>query len=135
MQYEYAVIPAPAKGEKSKGSKTPTDRYAVAFASELNRMAEEGWDYVRAETLPSEERSGLTGRSVVYHNLLVFRRVLAAKTQPVAPAAELPAPEQPAAAPAPAEAPKPAAPISQPAKAPAPAGNSAPAAPDTPDKS
>ncbi len=37
-------------------------------------MSAEGWEYVRADVLPSEERSGLTGRTTVYHNVLVFRR-------------------------------------------------------------
>ncbi|MBC9247079.1 DUF4177 domain-containing protein [Paracoccus sp. 11-3] len=75
--YEYNVIPAPNRGEKDKDAKTPSDRYAVAFTAELNRMAQDGWEYIRADVLPSEERTGLTGRSTVYHNLLVFRRLIA----------------------------------------------------------
>lgn len=77
-QFEYTVVPAPTRGEKTRDAKTPGSRYALALSSELNRMAREGWEYVRADVLPSEERSGLTGRSTVYHNLLVFRRSLAA---------------------------------------------------------
>ncbi|WP_295049610.1 DUF4177 domain-containing protein [uncultured Paracoccus sp.] len=103
--YEYNVIPAPVRGEKAKDAKTPGDRYAVALTAELNRMAREGWEYVRADVLPSEERSGLTGRSTVYHNLLVFRRAV-----PVASAgtmARQPQPEYPAAA-SPVRAPEPA---------------------------
>ncbi|WP_304616925.1 DUF4177 domain-containing protein [Paracoccus sp. (in: a-proteobacteria)] len=91
MRYEYAVIPAPTRGEKARDAKTPTDRYALALAAELNRMAADGWDYLRADVLPSEERSGLTGRSTVYHNVLVFRRLQA----------------EPAAAPVPVIAPEP----------------------------
>src|SRR5690606_33864208 len=48
-----------------------------ALTMEINRMAQAGWEYVRAETLPCEERSGLTSRTTVYHNVLVFRRALA----------------------------------------------------------
>ena len=40
----------------------------------MNAMATDGWEFQRAETLPSEERSGLTGTKTVYHNMLVFRR-------------------------------------------------------------
>lgn len=76
QQFEYKVIPAPDRGEKARGAKTPGDRYAQALTSVLNRMAHEGWDYVRAEMLPSEERSGLTRKTTVYHNVLVFRRQL-----------------------------------------------------------
>lgn len=75
--YEYTVIPAPDRGERAKGAKTASERFAIALTGELNRMGAEGWEYLRAEVLPTEERSGLTGRSTVYHNLLVFRRAVA----------------------------------------------------------
>ncbi len=74
--YEYKVVPAPAKGQKAKKLRQPIDRYALALSTVMNEMAGEGWEYVRAESLPSEERTGLTKRSVVTHNLLVFRREL-----------------------------------------------------------
>ncbi|MDN5569459.1 MAG: DUF4177 domain-containing protein [Paracoccus sp. (in: a-proteobacteria)] len=72
--FEYSVVAAPNRGEKDKDAKTPTDRYALALTAQLNSMAAEGWEYLRADVLPSEERSGLTGRTTVYHNMLVFRR-------------------------------------------------------------
>ncbi|TGN58663.1 DUF4177 domain-containing protein [Paracoccus liaowanqingii] len=78
MRFEYSVIPAPTRTEKSREAKTPTDRFALTLTAELNRMAAEGWEYLRADVLPSEERSGLTGRATVYHNVLVFRRPQAA---------------------------------------------------------
>lgn len=83
-QFEYKVVPAPDRGEKAKGARTPSDRFAQALTTVLNAMARDGWDYVRAEMLPSEERSGLTRRTTVYHNMLVFRRALApgAATEP-----------------------------------------------------
>lgn len=74
--YEYTVIPAPARGEKTKGAKPGIERFAATLSEALNDMARDGWEYVRAEVLPAEERSGLTSRSTVYHNLLVFRRAL-----------------------------------------------------------
>ena len=76
--YEYTVIPSPSRGEKTRAAKTPADRFAHALAQALNGMAAQGWEYVRAETLPAEERSGLTGRTTVWMNVLVFRRPLAA---------------------------------------------------------
>ncbi|WP_299909209.1 DUF4177 domain-containing protein [uncultured Paracoccus sp.] len=106
MRYEYTVIPAPARGDKAKGAKTPVDRFALSLTAELNRMAAEGWDYVRAETLPTEERSGLTGRSTLYHNVLVFRRPVAALETAAPPlAASQPQPEYPVSA-TPARAPE-----------------------------
>ncbi|OCX66059.1 hypothetical protein BFP70_08065 [Thioclava sp. SK-1] len=77
QQYEYKVLSAPAKGEKSRGLKTGVERFAQTMADTLNRMATKGWEFQRAETLPAEERAGLTGKTTVYYNLLVFRRALA----------------------------------------------------------
>ena len=63
-------------------------------------MAANGWEYVRAETLPCEERSGLTGRTTVYHNVLVFRRPLEA-AEAARPAAPVPGTLPPGTAPRP----------------------------------
>lgn len=98
MQYEYTAIPAPTRGEKAKDAKTPTARYALALTAELNNMAKDGWEYLRADVLPSEERSGIAGRNTIYHNLLVFRRAVAVAdpvpaTQPEPVAATNPAPQ------------------------------------------
>jgi hypothetical protein len=121
-QFEYRVIPAPLRGEKAKDAKTPTDRYSVALTTELNRMAQDGWEYVRADVLPSEERSGLTGRSTVYHNLLVFRRNALAPAAAALPARQ-PQPEYAAAA-SPVRAPEPV-PVLPQAAAPQPSDHSA----------
>lgn len=121
--YEYIAIPAPARGEKTRGAKTGIDRFAATLTDTLNRMAGDGWDYVRAETLPAEERSGLTSRTTVYHNLLIFRRSLAAAQPMLDPVRAAPEPA-PAPVPEPAPAPEPAettppvrAPFSQPMRA------------------
>lgn len=84
MAFEYTAIPAPTRSEKAKEVKTAADRYALTLTAELNRMATEGWEYLRAEVLPSEERSGLTGRSTTYHNLLIFRREKTVREKPAA---------------------------------------------------
>ncbi|WP_417723894.1 DUF4177 domain-containing protein [Salipiger sp.] len=108
--YEYKVVPAPAKGEKAKGIKSAEGRFAFAIERVMNDMAAEGWEYQRAETLPSEERSGLTSSQSVWRNLLVFRRPVAPAAETVAPTVAAPAVAAPAvsapvvAAPAPAPA-------------------------------
>ncbi len=104
---EYRVEPAPRRGTKAKGLKTAEDRFAAALTAKLNEMAAEGWDYLRADTLPCDERSGIAGRSTTYHSVLVFARAKAEEAKAEAPAA-LAAPEAspPAALPA-AEAEKP----------------------------
>lgn len=75
-RYEYKVVPAPQKGLKAKGVKTVEDRFALSIEQVLNQMGEDGWEYLRAELLPSEERSGLTGTTVNWRNVLVFRRAI-----------------------------------------------------------
>ncbi|MGB8623407.1 MAG: DUF4177 domain-containing protein, partial [Paracoccaceae bacterium] len=77
MQYEYKVVPAPAKGEKAKGLRSTEDRFAQALSSLMNRMGRDGWEYQRADTLPCEERQGLTGKTTRFQNMLIFRRPLA----------------------------------------------------------
>ncbi len=72
--FEYKVVPAPGKGVKAKGVKTPEDRFAHGLQELMNELGAEGWEYQRADTLPSTERSGLTGHHTVWRHMLVFRR-------------------------------------------------------------
>lgn len=76
-QYEYKVIAAPTKGKKAPGIKTAEGRFAHAIEGLINDLAAEGWFYLRADLLPSEERQGLTASQTVYRSLLVFRREIA----------------------------------------------------------
>lgn len=100
VRYEYQVIPAPTRGLKVKGLKAPEARFAYAMQEVLNEMAADGWEFLRAETLPSTERSGLTSSTTVFRNLLVFRRP--ATGEEVEPAEELyEEPEEPEAEPEP----------------------------------
>ena len=106
--YAYRVIPAPRRGLKGKGVGSGNDeRFAHALEVTMNEMGRAGWDYVRADTLPSEERQGLTGRTTVYQNMLVFRRVLdaVAVAQPEPQAVAVPQLAAPVAAPSAAAAP------------------------------
>lgn len=75
MAQEYKVVPAPRQGEKAKGVKTTADRFALALSNLMNQMAAEGWEYLRADTLPCEEVTGLTRRvSSSFQSVLVFHR-------------------------------------------------------------
>lgn len=75
--YEYKVVPAPVKGLKARGVRSAEGRFANALEETMNKMGSDGWEYQRAETLPSVERSGLTGSTTTYRNMLVFRRARA----------------------------------------------------------
>lgn len=73
-QYEYHVLPAPGRAEKVRGAKTPAERFAGTLTQIMNAMAAEGWEYVRADSLPCEEGKMFRGRTISQYNLLVFRR-------------------------------------------------------------
>ena len=87
-RYEYKVVPAPRRGERVRGVKAGEDRFAIALTNVMNTQAAAGWEYLRTETLPSEEREGLMGKTTVFQNMMVFRRLNA----PAADAATPPTP-------------------------------------------
>ena len=102
--YEFRVVPAPRRAEKAKGVKGSEAQFAHTLQTLMNQLGADGWDYVRADCLPCEERQGLTGRTTTFQNVLVFRRALdvEARDMPAAPPPVIAAP-----APAPAvEGPK-----------------------------
>jgi hypothetical protein len=94
--FEYRVLPAPAKGRKAPGVKGAAERFAHTIEEAINRMAREGWEYLRSDILPSEERQGLTSTHTVYRSVLVFRRARAAPA-PDADGTAAQAPPEPAA--------------------------------------
>jgi len=91
-KFEYKAVPAPTRGTKAKGAKTTEDRFAVSMTDLLNEMAVEGWEYVRAETLPCDERKGLTGSQTTYQNVLIFKRFLHTSRPLTLEVEDLPAP-------------------------------------------
>jgi|GEM_PF-381041 len=127
-RYEYKVVPAPSKTRRIKGMKTVEDRFAFGMEMLMNDLGAEGWEYLRAETLPCEERSGIRGRTTEsIKHMLIFRRSLDdAAEQPRALLRDYsseppPAQMSTAAPPPPMRAPVPApAPISAPRTAPPP---------------
>lgn len=104
-RYEYKVVPAPTRGLKARTARTPETRFALGVETVLNAMGAQGWQFLRAELLPSDERHGLTGTVQHWRNLLVFSRAIAevaAEIGSLAPGADPqpappPQPEPPAA--------------------------------------
>jgi hypothetical protein len=89
QRFEYKVIPAPKRGEKARGVKTTEDRFAYALTHLMNDLGAEGWEYVRADALPCEERVGFTGTKTTFLNVLVFRRMIGAATEEDRPSTRL----------------------------------------------
>jgi hypothetical protein len=101
QRYEYKVVPSPRRGTKAKGAKTTGDKFAAALTELMNAEAREGWEYLRAESLPAEEKPGMLRSTVeVYQSMLVFRRELAPATPAPAPAPVATVPPLSAARPA-----------------------------------
>lgn len=81
--YEYKCVGAPEKAKRSRGAKTRTDRVAHAMQELINREAVNGWEYLRTDLLPVEEKSGLFSRSSEAHRaVLVFRRSVGEARRP-----------------------------------------------------
>ena len=77
-RHEYKVIPAPRRGTKSREAKTTEDRFALTLSNLMNELGRDGWEYVRSETLPTEERAGFMKTRVVEQTMLIFRRTMGA---------------------------------------------------------
>ena len=91
MTFEYKSGSGTDPGQKVKGLRTTADRFAHALSEVMNAQAAEGWEYLRTDTLPAEERTGLTGRTTVFQNMLVFRRAAEAARPVAVAAADVPA--------------------------------------------
>jgi len=107
--YEYKVVPAPVKGLRARGVKGTQGRFANALQTLMNDLAADGWEYQRADTLPAEERQGLTSKVTVFQNMLIFRRAKqdAAVAQPTVDIDEIQETLKPKALPAPEPVPAP----------------------------
>lgn len=101
-RYEYRVMPAPTKAKRGRFMRGAAQRFADRLEQIFNEMGSEGWEYVRTDTLPNEQRSGMTATTITYRNMLVFRRVIA---DTAAPQIEHQVQEAPMALEAPKESP------------------------------
>jgi hypothetical protein len=117
--HEYKVVPAPTRAPKVRGLKTTAERFAHALTEAINAEAAGGWQFLRTESLPCEERSTLGRVSSSTQVVMVFARplglarpdasaALAAVQDQYAPEPRRAAPE-PAWEPAPQPATQPAA--------------------------
>ena len=123
-KYEYRVVPAPTKSVRAKGVRGNEARFANTLETVMNDMAKDGWEYLRVDTLPVEQRQGITSKTTVFQNVLIFRRALESEapkaqprrieaTQTTTPRPALPAPQP---APEPAQQQRPAANAQRPPK-------------------
>ncbi|WGI21059.1 DUF4177 domain-containing protein [Amylibacter sp. IMCC11727] len=77
--FEYKVVPAPNRSKRIKGVKGTAGRFAAVLTETMNEQAAEGWEYLRSDSLPVEEKPGLLkSRVETYQTVLVFRRTVVA---------------------------------------------------------
>lgn len=96
--HEYKVVPAPQRAQKVKGLKTTEQRFANTLAEAINAEAAGGWQFLRTETLPCEERGTLGSMRTTTVTVMIFARELG-QVRPKA-ATALAAVQEPATAPA-----------------------------------
>lgn len=73
--YDYKVIPAPKRAKKVKGLRGAEELFAHTLTEAINEVARQGWEYVRAESLPVEAPGVFfRGASRGVQTVLVFRR-------------------------------------------------------------
>lgn len=72
---EYKVVPAPTKAKRGRWMRSSAGRFADRLQQVFNDQAKDGWEYVRTDTLPCEERQGLSQKTISYQNLLIFKRL------------------------------------------------------------
>ena len=78
MTYEYKCVGAPEKGKRKRGAKTRSDRVANAMEITIQAEAVDGWEYLRTDLIPIEEKGGIFKRAQEVHRaVMVFRRPLA----------------------------------------------------------
>ncbi len=75
QSYEYKAVAAPTRARRFKGVKGTANQFAMVISELMNDMASDGWEYLRSDSLPVDEKAGLLkGRVENYHTLLIFRR-------------------------------------------------------------
>jgi len=75
MSFEYKCVAAPERAKRIRGARTRTERVAMAMEELINEEAVNGWEYLRTDLVPVEEKPGLLSQSREVHRaVLIFRR-------------------------------------------------------------
>lgn len=75
MNYEYKCVGAPEEPRRQRGVRAWSDRVALAMQEVIAAEAVDGWEYLRTDILPVEEKDGFFSRARrVNRAVLIFRR-------------------------------------------------------------
>jgi hypothetical protein len=73
--FDYKVVPAPRKAKRVKGVRAGEELFALTLTDAINEQSRQGWEYVRAESLPAETPGGWFRKTVAPDQTgRVFRR-------------------------------------------------------------
>lgn len=74
MTFEYKCVGAPERPKRLRGS-SRSDRVAMAMQEIIDAEAVDGWEYMRTDLVPVEEKPGFFSRTQEVHRaVLIFRR-------------------------------------------------------------
>jgi hypothetical protein len=75
MRFEYKCVGGPERPKRLRGAWSRSDRVALAMQDIISAEAVEGWEYLRTDLVPVEEKPGFFSRTHEVHRaVLVFRR-------------------------------------------------------------
>lgn len=75
MTFEYKCVGAPERPKRLRGIRSRSERVALAMQEIISAEAVDGWEYLRADLVPVEEKAGFFSRTQEVHRaVLIFRR-------------------------------------------------------------
>lgn len=79
MAFEYKCVGGPERPRRLRGTHSRSDRVAVAMQEIIGAEAVDGWEYLRTDLVPVEEKAGIFSRPQEVHRaVLIFRREVGA---------------------------------------------------------
>jgi hypothetical protein len=91
MSFEYKCVGAPERPKRLRGTWSRSDRVALAMQEIIDAEAVDGWEYLRTDLVPVEEKASFFSRTQeVQRAVLIFRRDAVAErpARPVRAAAD-----------------------------------------------
>ncbi|HET7408829.1 MAG TPA: hypothetical protein VFJ13_01385 [Paracoccaceae bacterium] len=75
MDYEYKCVGAPERPKRQRGVRGRSERVALAMQEIIAAEVVDGWEYMRTDLVPVEEKNGFFSRTHEVHRaVLIFRR-------------------------------------------------------------
>lgn len=75
MTFEYKCVGAPERPKRQRGTRSRSERVALAMQEAISAEAVDGWEYLRTDLVPVEEKAGFFSRTQEVHRaVLIFRR-------------------------------------------------------------